>query len=519
MSTTMVVGASLLVCALVAGANAQSNDLPDCECKRNWVHNEYKCNSTNPGGVQGATFNGCPKLSELGKCEYAPEQSWCETKKKNCKQQTTESKGEGWVYCDPENNGVPQKPFCTCKSSWKHTEGRCAHSKGGSRMKGCPTIEQLRECEPDITDYAQSWCETEEEDCFEQENWVDSVDALNETIQVGEGWAYCSPTTGEAELPNCDCGSPSGEAEWSPDSNDCPDVDYTQTEAKSLPIPVFTGCVTTQKIADACGPDVWEMPGVDLPWCNTIQKRCKQQSSSSEFPNMIGDGWAYCDLESDVGVLPTCECKADWVHKEGKCSDKELNLKMSGCPALGQIGLCEFHATESWCDTTYDYCDVQPDDEVGEGWAYCSPKSQATILPPCECKERWIHDKGVPEEGDVCDLSNPKQFRGCPTVDQIDECELAATESWCYTTSSACRDQDEESADDGWVYCDPYTQLAVHHEHKIGGAIGATFVLTVLFCSTIFIGFLLGYRRYLNRHKRGYSQELLEPESDYEAGK
>jgi hypothetical protein len=124
--------------------------------------------STSPGGVQSATFNGCPHLSALSQCElvkftpssdalaqrstnpnlyhrhslflpfrnvqsartgfgrlhsivltflpftankacctpinhvwgapsfplccrYAPEQSWCETKKKNCKQQTSES--------------------------------------------------------------------------------------------------------------------------------------------------------------------------------------------------------------------------------------------------------------------------------------------------------------------------------------------------------------------------------------------------------------------------------------------
>lgn len=505
----MVVGVSFLVCLLAAGSRAGNDDLPPCECKRSWVHNEYKCNSTTAGGVQGATFNGCPILSELAKCEHSPEQSWCETKKKKCKEQTSESKGEGWVYCDAANNGAPQKPFCTCKSSWKHKEGKCAHSKGGKRMKGCPTLEQLQECEPDMAWPDQSWCETEEADCFEQEDWIDSVDSLNDTMQIGEGWAYCSPETGHAELPNCFCGSPSGEDEWSPDSSDCTTVDYTSEKP-----PVFTGCVDAVSFAAKCGQASLNTPGVDLPWCNTIQHRCKQQSSSSEFPNMIGDGWAYCDHATDAGVLPTCDCKEEWTHRSGKCKDKELNLKMNGCPTIGKIGLCEFHATESWCETTYDTCAVQPDEDSGEEWAYCSPKTQETILPPCECKERWIHDEGKEGTADVCDEKNPKQYRGCPSLEQTRECETTATESWCQTTSMHCRDQEGDSVNDGWVYCDPYTQLAVHHKRNISGAIGVTFLLTTILCTTIFIGFLLGYRRYLNRHKRGYSQELLEPDSD-----
>jgi hypothetical protein len=279
--------------------------------------------------------------------------------------------------------------------------------------------------------------------------------------------------------------------------------------------PVFSGCVAPTAIVAQCGEGALDAAGVNLPWCNTIQARCKQQSSSSQYPNMIGDHWSYCDTETSAGVLPTCECKDSWVHNEGKCSDKDLNLKMEGCPQLGKIALCEFHATDSWCDTTYDSCSVQLDEEVGDGWAFCSPETQKAVLPPCECKERWFHDSGDSVK-DVCDVHNPKQFRGCPTVDSIAECELAATESWCYTTSEACRDQEDDSVGEGWVYCDPYTQLAVHHQFKIGGAVGLTFVLTVLFCTTLFVGFLLGYRRYLNRHKRGYSQELLEPDAEEE---
>ena len=51
--------------------------------------------STVFGEVKAAVFNGCPKLSELAKCEYEPEQSWCETTEVRCKQQSGESVTDG----------------------------------------------------------------------------------------------------------------------------------------------------------------------------------------------------------------------------------------------------------------------------------------------------------------------------------------------------------------------------------------------------------------------------------------
>jgi hypothetical protein len=63
-------------------------------------------------------------------------------------------------------------------------------------------------------------------------------------------------------------------------------------------------------------------------------------------------------------------------------------------------------------------------------------------------------------------------------------------------------------------------QSTVHYGQaggsSVGKAVGVTFVLTVILCVGLFIGFLLGYRRFLNRHKRGYSQDLLEGASESE---
>jgi hypothetical protein len=87
--------------------------------------------STTFGGIMSATFNGCPDLTELEKCEHAPQQSWCETTVDECRQQAGESVDDGWVFCNAETK-QPELPYCTCKAKWWHTEGACANMKGGT---------------------------------------------------------------------------------------------------------------------------------------------------------------------------------------------------------------------------------------------------------------------------------------------------------------------------------------------------------------------------------------------------
>jgi hypothetical protein len=461
------------------------------------------------GEVKAAVFNGCPKLSELAKCEYEPEQSWCETTEVRCKQQSGESVTDveeygdtkGWVYCNAETQ-KPTLPYCTCKSQWFNKEDSCANMKGGMRLSGCPTIEQIKKCEPDTdVNLDQSWCETEQDFCLEQVDWDDKTMTNNETHMVGSGWAFCDSDSGETELPNCDCGS-GDEVTWTPDAEDC----------VNGATPVFSGCPINKEYTDACGLYDETSEGTEQPWCKTLQSRCKQQSDSTAYASQINEGWAYCDPETAIGVKPTCECMDSWLHNEAKCSGA-LGLEMQGCPTIGKIGICEFHAQNSWCDTTYDMCGQQGSESQGEAWAFCDAETQLTELPPCECKASWTDDSGDGET-DMCTAMNAAHFRGCPSLEEIQRCDVSTTLSWCDTTQMACRDQENEAIGDGWAYCNPLTQQALPPKSGVGKAVGVTFVLTVMFCVALFIGFLLGYRKYLNRHKRGYSQDLLEGENN-----
>ena len=57
---------------------------------------------------------------------------------------------------------VGELPMCTCKSTWKFHEGLCAETP--MTMNGCPTLEQIHQCMPNLTVTAggQSWCDTNE---------------------------------------------------------------------------------------------------------------------------------------------------------------------------------------------------------------------------------------------------------------------------------------------------------------------------------------------------------------------
>ena len=118
------------------------------------------------------------------------------------------------------------------------------------------------------------------------------------------------------------------------------------------------------------------------------------------------------------------------------------------------------------------------------------------------------------DEANAAACSKPR-MRGCPSLEELQRCEPDAKEAnlWCDTKDMYCRGQEgTEAIGEGWVYCNPESQWARATDGKssVGAAVGITFVLTVIFCTMLFIAFLYAYKEYLNHHKKGYSQELLQ---------
>jgi hypothetical protein len=507
--------ATVALCVLAASAQesgdtttSTTKTLKPCVCKEQWNHMEAKCNGTHSGEIKFITYNGCPSLKALETCEVNPVQSWCDTTEDECIGQTDESRGDGWMYCDPEDGGKPQLPFCTCKSKWTHSEGVCANMKGGMFMYGCPSTEVMAACEPDYTEEDVPWCETNEDECLQQENWDQPDLGDEDTKMIGQGWAYCDPSTQQTQLPQCTCID--DDDGWQPSATSC-----TVAGKGNKQLPTFYGCPTLTELESACGPDFADE---DQPYCHTYQERCDDQSDVNDdegdmknqgWTDMIGEGWAYCNPETQYAEAPFCECKDSWWHAEQKCFDDMMEYET--CPTQGELRKCEWDVSESWCETTYKYCNTQSSDAWDQGWSYCNAESKAPIQAPCECKERWAMTEG---STGACTLDSPSQFRGCPTLDQIQGCEGAGVDyTWCETTEEYCREQEGAQIGYGWVKCDPQSQLAVGRGSSgsgVAAAIGLTFVFTVMFCVALFIGFLMAYRRYINRHKRGYSQELLE---------
>jgi hypothetical protein len=114
------------------------------------------------------------------------------------------------------------------------------------------------------------------------------------------------------------------------------------------------------------------------------------------------------------------------------------------------------------------------------------------------------------EESSPCEDGGRKR-RGCPLLDEIQVCEPKAKNAWCLTKDMACKQQSDKDGtlNDGWVYCDPLTQGAIHPKGATALAIGITFFLTVMACTTIFLGLLYGYRRYTKRKREEYTKQLL----------
>lgn len=160
---------------------------------------------------------------------------------------------------DP-NTDKPELPPCTCKSKWKNTDKQC-HNKSMS-LSGCPTVAELKLCDPDY-DEDQSWCETNEKWCQQQEN------ADDEKME-GRGWAYCDAISQETELPACECKS-----SWTATTEDCTGGVAT----------TFSGCPTGGQMK-GCDSDYSSDSA--QTWCETTRSRCREQTVHSDgTENMV----------------------------------------------------------------------------------------------------------------------------------------------------------------------------------------------------------------------------------------
>jgi hypothetical protein len=462
--------------------------ITDCVCQKDWIHEEFKCNSSSPGFIKQGDYLGCPTLEALSACEVEPQQSWCPTTAATCLQQDGGAIGEGWAFCSPETQ-KPELPGCTCAQIWLNGQGEnCQSTRNRQRVVGCPTKEELQECDP--TYDGKAWCLTNEAKCLEQ---IDCPTCSEESEHSMEGdqWAYCDPDTQEAELPDCEC-----EETWVPDKVDCPDLEV---------MPRFASCPTIEELGK-CNK-AYKTGFEDEPYCKTKQEKCKQQSKSEVYDNMVGDGWAYCNPKTEATVLPQCECKAAWNNDDGVC--KNDPFPMEGCPTTGQLHICDHtshKASQSWCETTYENCEQQNYEAKGNEWVYCNHVTQESELADCECMDVWTYN----EDGTDC-ADGGYKMRGCPDLSDIRTCEPRARDSWCLTKDMTCKQQTaaDETLGDGWVFCDPATQGAIRPSDNTSLAIGITFFVTVMACTGIFLGMLYGYRKYTKRKREEYTKQLL----------
>lgn len=459
----------------------QYESLPDCTCKSQWRHNEYLCNSSNPNNERGnILMNGCPSIETLQLCEYDPQQSWCETNEDSCKQQMGfEGVGEGWAYCDPRE-GVAELPICTCKSSWKLAEENCASNP--LTVKGCPTPEQIKQCVPDLEDGAQPWCDTNEVLCREQENVIGSDEEM-----VGYGWSYCNSDDQYTELPACEC-----ESSW---------VETNCTNG--APQQSFRGCPTVSDISK-CYPYEGDE---EQTYCKTTANRCREQTFHVEdaSEDMINDTWAYCSPTTQEAEWPNCQCLETWTHESAKC--EENPLVMHGCPSKSTLAKCDYDAIngQNWCDTTFQTCKQQNYESDDKAWSYCTEATGMGDYAECECMDSWTYrDDGCnPFSG-----GTPMKMRGCPSLEQVQQCDPDADQSWCNTKDMFCKEQVGNEQGEGWVACDPSTQWALDRSEdaEYGGVIATSVAVTFLICALIVVGLLYAYRKYMHGHKDAYAE-------------
>ena len=62
----------------------------------------------------------------------------------------------------------------------------------------------------------------------------------------------------------------------------------------------------------------------------------------------------------------------------------------------------------------------------------------------------------------MCNASNTwsgngaVQMKGCPSLKDLGQCEWSPAQSWCMTTTDACKQQVDDMQGDGWAYCDEW---------------------------------------------------------------
>mmetsp|Transcript_13781 Transcript_13781/g.35407 ORF Transcript_13781/g.35407 Transcript_13781/m.35407 type:complete len:511 (+) Transcript_13781:98-1630(+) len=434
-------------------APTRHQDLPDCVCKDIWVNGDGLCNSSNPVSDHGAiSMRGCPSLEVIALCEHEPVASYCETTQALCKQQYgAEMEGQMWAYCNPETN-VPELPQCTCKSRWENDE--C--SSLFSVMKGCPTIEQLKQCNSSYTDDDQPWCETNERFCQQQE------DGPGENM-VGQSWAYCDSRTQETELPECECKS-----SWTTHLGDCPNGTAGQRLYR---------CPTVSQIRQ-CDPSYTNDD--EQTWCRTTRARCREQTvMANGNEDMRNDSWAMCNPETNDAELPLCECQATWVHQEGKCEDAPLILE--GCPDPKRLLLCDYVVEQSWCDTTFVACDEQNYESDDEGWSYCNPDTDMGEYGLCECEDTWLNI----EERCEAPAGHALKMHGCPTLEALQRCDPDETTVWCETKDDWCKGQVNDQVGEGWYGCGGDSYDSTPSDSDVGQAIGLSVAVTLALCAII----------------------------------
>jgi len=475
----------------------ENPDLPDCMCQASWSHNEYMCNASNGWSKGGPVqMTGCPSLKALGQCEWDPDQSWCLTTETNCKQQVGDMEGKGWAFCTewknaPDGSGQADEPqgelpLCTCKSSWQFSEGICANNP--MTMNGCPSLDQIKQCIPNATDLAQSWCTTNEALCREQEDNTATIGTAKE--MVGMGWSYCSAVDQETELPACEC-----EQSWTLSVDDCRNGSAREQNVG--------GCPTIKTISQCEGGAAYD--DTDQTWCETTFQRCREQtwSTVADIEDQVNNSWAYCSPETQTAEWPDCECLAEWTHASNDC--KQNTMTMHGCPDLATLAVCDGDdVRQSWCDTTFETCEQQNSEADGKEWAYCDTSTGMGDLAECECKGSWTHrtDDCNPFEG-----GTPQSMRGCPSLERIQRCEPNAYQSWCETTDQNCKGQIGQEVDSGWVACDPATQYALdRNDTNVGGIIATSVAVTFLVCALALVGLVLLWRKWANRRKADYSE-------------
>jgi len=470
----------LVICDSVTAAYSNNaSDYPDCVCNTTWHHTEYKCKGIHK------VIRGCPNLNELAVCENTPIQSWCETTEPICKQQITkELYSQNRVYCDARTQ-KPQLPKCTCKSSWflngnesGKTGALCLNKP--MTVHGCPSEKKLRVCDPNFKEGDQPYCETNEEECFEQEDDANQ----NGEKMVGKGFAYCDRFDNVPVLPSCECKS-----QWTPPNAAFCSAFSTKT--------IFKGCPTAGEMKP-CQPGT--ASDATQTKCVTTKNRCLQQTFTEIKKNgqdMVGNSWSFCNVGTKKPEFPECECQTEWQNNKQKCQDDPLNMK--GCPSMSEMLKCESKTarSQSHCETTFNTCKQQNYESVGNGWSYCDAETDKAMTAKCECKAMWQN-----REDQCSDVY--QQFRGCPSIEELQFCEPSITESWCKTMDETCLGQHGNLTGHGRVTCDPLTQMPDNIDNNVAEIVSTSVGVTMLICSLFILAGVLVYRRWDKNRRLGF---------------